>query len=211
MLPSSLEVIGKRLRRTWLLPRSQASFEPRFWPPGPTTLQGSHLDFILASTSIASALRLEANWEVPWKPHCALALQFDCSQAALPVQQLQRFPPVTRNYHPKNLWTSFTEDDGPFHILGQNITGLGEMGHTDREVPHPASTPTSHRTRITSAPVSSSLGQFHQTSGVEERQCCLLGEARHQDQPCHSWPIPGAPPGPEGHGYEDPATCLQGA
>ena len=93
--------------------------------PGPTTLQGSHLDFILASTSIASALHLEADWEVPWKPHCALSLRFDCQQAALPVQQLQRFPPVARNYHPKHLWTSFQEDDGPFHILGQGITGLG--------------------------------------------------------------------------------------
>ena len=93
--------------------------------PGPTTLQGSQLDFILASTSIASALRLEADWEVPWKPHCALALHFDCAQAAVAVQQLQRFPPITRNYHPKHLWTSFTEEDGPFHILGQTITGLG--------------------------------------------------------------------------------------
>ena len=92
---------------------------------GPTTLQGSHLDFVLASTSIAGALRLEANWEVPWKPHCALALQFDCGHAAQPVQQLQRFPPISRNYNPQQLWTSFAEDDGPFKILGQTITGLG--------------------------------------------------------------------------------------
>ena len=92
---------------------------------GPTTLQGSHLDFVLASTSIAGALRLEANWEVPWKPHCALALQFDCGHAAKPVLQLQRFPPISRNYNPQQLWTSFAEDDGPFKILGQTITGLG--------------------------------------------------------------------------------------
>ena len=71
---------------------------------GPTTLQGSHLDFILASTSISGALRLEANWEVPW-PHCALDLLLDCAQAALPVLQLQRFPTISRNYHPKHLWT----------------------------------------------------------------------------------------------------------
>ena len=117
---------GRRHLRTLLPPRFPAKFRAQILAtPGPTTLQGSHLDFILASTSIASALRLEADWEVPWKPHCALALQFDCAQAAVPVQQLQRFPPITRNYHPKHLWTSFNEEDGPFHIIGQNITGLG--------------------------------------------------------------------------------------
>ena len=78
-----------------------------------------------ASTSISGALKLEASWEDPWKPHCALDLLLNCAQAALPALQLQRFPPISRNYYPKHLWISFSENDGPFEMLGQSITGLG--------------------------------------------------------------------------------------
>ena len=92
---------------------------------GPTTLQGSHLDFCLVSTSLASFVTLEADWEVPWKPHCALSLQLNCTTGAVPVQQLQRFPPIARVYQLPNNWTSYNEDDGPFEIIGQTITGLG--------------------------------------------------------------------------------------
>ena len=68
----------------------------------------------LAATTIPSKFRAQI-----------VALQLDCAHAALPVQQLKRFPPISRNYNPKQLWTSFTEDDGPFEMLGQTITGLG--------------------------------------------------------------------------------------
>ena len=90
-----------------------------------STLQGSHLDYILASTSIYSALQLHHNWEVPWKPHCALDLKFNCEWAALPVQQLQRFPPIARSAQLPRNWTTFEESNGPFEMLGELITGLG--------------------------------------------------------------------------------------
>ena len=88
---------------------------------GATTLQGSHLDFCLVSTSLAGFITIEANWEVPRKPHCALTLQLNCTTGALPVQQLQRF---LLHQLPNN-WTTYYEDDGPFEIMGQIITGLG--------------------------------------------------------------------------------------
>ena len=56
---------------------------------------------------------------------CSLSLQLNCSTGAVPVQQLQRFPPIARVYQLPNNWTSYNEDDGPFEIIGQTITGLG--------------------------------------------------------------------------------------
>ena len=90
-----------------------------------TTLQGSHLDYILASTSIYSALQLHHNWEVPWKPHCALQLSFNCEWAALSVQQLHNFPPIARAAQLPRNWTTFEETNAPFKMLGELVTGLG--------------------------------------------------------------------------------------
>ena len=60
----------------------------------PTTLHGSHIDFLLVSNALIGSVKLEACWEVPWRPHCALQLLLDCDQPAQPVLQLQRFPPI---------------------------------------------------------------------------------------------------------------------
>ena len=92
---------------------------------GPTTLQGSQLDFLLVSSTLAPCLQVQANWDAPWKPHCALDVTFNCDYAAVSVQQLQRFPPIGRTHPLPATWTSFWEDDGPFHIMGQPITGIG--------------------------------------------------------------------------------------
>ena len=48
-----------------------------------------------------------------------------CAQSAVAVQQLQRFPPIGRTFQLPGNWSSFWEDDGPFHIMGQQITGIG--------------------------------------------------------------------------------------
>ena len=92
---------------------------------GPTTLQGAQLDYLLVSNSLVQSITVAANWEVPWKPHCALEVTFNCDYAAIPVQQLQRFPPIGNTHALPAAWTSFWEDDGPFHIMGQPISGLG--------------------------------------------------------------------------------------
>lgn len=75
---------------------------------GPTTLQGSHLDFILASTAIAGSLRLEANWEAPgnlivpspfrWTVHMLLSLccSFSGFLPSPGTTALSIFGPVTR-------------------------------------------------------------------------------------------------------------------
>ena len=90
-----------------------------------TTLHGAQLDYLLVSRQLASSLTLTADWDVPWKPHCALAITFQCDHIAVPVQQLQRFPPIGKTFQLPAMWTSFWEDEGPFHIMGQAITGLG--------------------------------------------------------------------------------------
>lgn len=65
---------------------------------------------------------------MPWKPHCAVVLHFDCLQPAQPVLQLQRFPPIGKTFQLPALWTSFQEDDdGPFYIMDAVITGLGSV------------------------------------------------------------------------------------
>ena len=63
-----------------------------------TTLQGAQLDYLLVSRQLASSLTLTADWDVPWKPHCALAITFQCDHIAVPVQQLQRFPPIGKTF-----------------------------------------------------------------------------------------------------------------
>lgn len=90
---------------------------------GPTTLQGSAIDYVLASQSIAGHLTVRADWDAPWKPHCGICVEFNCEQTAVAVQQLQRFPPIGRTFQLPGNW-SFWEDDGPFHIMG-HLTGLG--------------------------------------------------------------------------------------
>ena len=60
-----------------------------------------------------------------WKPHCGIFVELNCERAAVSVQQLQRFPPIGRTFQMPTNWTSFWEDDGPFYIMGQPITGLG--------------------------------------------------------------------------------------
>ena len=92
---------------------------------GCTTLQGSQLDFLLVSNSLQSAVRLEACWDVPWRPHCALQVYLDCDQPAQEVQQLQRFPPIGHTFQLPHQWTSFQEDNCPFYIMNDLITGLG--------------------------------------------------------------------------------------
>ena len=92
---------------------------------GSATLQGSQLDFLLVSNSLVGSLQVKASWEVPWKPHCAIEVSFDCTQPALAVQQLQRFPPIGRTFQLPHPWTSFPETDGPFWILNERIDGLG--------------------------------------------------------------------------------------
>ena len=67
---------------------------------GSTTLQGSQLDFLLVSNSLQTAVRLEACWDVPWRPHCALQVYLDCDQPA----QLQQFPPIGRTFQLPHQW-----------------------------------------------------------------------------------------------------------
>ena len=92
---------------------------------GPTTLQGSHLDYLLVSNELAGAISLENVWDVPWRPHCALIAMFTCQNQAIPVQQLRTFPPNGRALSAEIPWTDFPEQNGPFHILNYQITGLG--------------------------------------------------------------------------------------
>ena len=94
-------------------------------PDGSTTLQGSMIDYLLVSQALASCVSLHVDWDVPWKPHCGLMVDLHCDQAEIQVQQLQRFPPIGRTMQLPASWTSFWEDDGPFHIMGHPITGLG--------------------------------------------------------------------------------------
>lgn len=87
---------------------------------GSATLQGSHLDYLLVSNTLVGSIRVrvQACWDVPWRPHCALEVHLDCAQPALPAQQLQRFGRTLQLPH---LWTSFQEDDGPFYGLGSDL------------------------------------------------------------------------------------------
>ena len=92
---------------------------------GPTTLEGSQLDFLLISNELAGAISFENVWDVPWRPHCALNVKFTCQNQAIPVQQLRTFPPIGRALSAEIPWTDFPEQNGPFHILNYQITGLG--------------------------------------------------------------------------------------
>ena len=74
-----------------------------------TTLHGSQLDHLLVSNALLSSVQLTADWEVPCKPHCGLALTLSCDSPDVEVQQLQRFPPIGKVHSLPQCWTSFHE------------------------------------------------------------------------------------------------------
>ena len=92
---------------------------------GPTTLQGSEIDYFLVSNTLHGSLELELTWEVPWRPHCALNLKYHTEHLSIPVQQMRAFPPIGRALNPQHGWSEFQEPNGPFYILNYQITGLG--------------------------------------------------------------------------------------
>ena len=74
---------------------AQSKFKARILSgDGPTTLQGSDIDYFLVSNSLHGALDLDLVWEVPWKPHCALNLRYHTDHLAIQVQQIRAFPPL---------------------------------------------------------------------------------------------------------------------
>ena len=91
---------------------------------GPTTLQGSEIDYFLVSNTLHGSLKLELTWEVPWRPHCALNLKYHSEHLAIPVQQMRAFPPIGKALNPQHGWSEFQEPNGPFYILNYQITGL---------------------------------------------------------------------------------------
>ena len=77
------------------------------------------------TSSSPMRLELETLWDVPWRPHCALIIKYNCTHVAIPVQQIRSFPPIGRAFNPEHAWSDFPEKTGPFYILNYQITGLG--------------------------------------------------------------------------------------
>ena len=126
MLPSSLGAIGKMNRQLWHQLSFKASSELPLWTRKATLrcVEANWTTCWWPTHWWAPCIHLSAFWEVPWRPHCALEVKLDCAQPAQ-AQQLQRFPPIGRTFQLSHLWTSFQEDNGPFHIMDDLITGLG--------------------------------------------------------------------------------------
>ena len=57
---------------------------------------GRELDWALVTTYLAADLQVEANWEVPFKPHAQLNLKLDRAGDPIAIQKIQRFNPTPR-------------------------------------------------------------------------------------------------------------------
>ena len=87
--------------------------------PETSTLQGSLLDYAVASTEITGALKLTDRWDVPWKPHCLLDVEISMETCLRPILQLPHFEPVPALQQEAIKWEHFV----PHHVEAQ-VFGL---------------------------------------------------------------------------------------
>ena len=86
-----------------------------------TTLLGSEIDWGLISRMFAPIATLQTSWDVPSRPHCMLVMEMEAGFEKKLVQQLKKYPPISRMTQAKWPWSAFTGQDHNVEILGEPI------------------------------------------------------------------------------------------
>lgn len=74
---------------------------------------------------LRAATSVSDNWEVPWKPRCALYLVMGLKGSFQPVPQLLKFPSIIRSFVLQRDWAPFSPEIAHSDVFGRDLSFAG--------------------------------------------------------------------------------------
>ena len=87
--------------------------------PDHSVLSGNTIDYAVLHNSLAGTTSIQAQWDVPWRPHAMLQLTFDIEAATMEYRQMPYFPPMPKvpdiDFRP---WTTYQSQAHQVELYG---------------------------------------------------------------------------------------------